>query len=77
MFWWGRVNAIIAILAVVGSVLAVAGGAWEAMVTLWFLVIVLRIALWGLNLVWAAATGDPLFYDTKILARRQRRGDDE
>ncbi|MCZ8080315.1 MAG: hypothetical protein O9289_17410 [Rhodobacteraceae bacterium] len=75
MFWLGRLNAILAIFAVVGLVIvwAIQGPAGAAgwLVFMFVLRITLRLA----NTIWTAATGNPLFYETKILA--PRRGADE
>jgi hypothetical protein len=70
MFWLGRLNAIVAIVAAVGVVIAwaIEGPAGAAG---WLLLMfVLRIALRIVDVVWTAATGNPLFYQTKILDRR-------
>lgn len=75
MFWWGRVNSIIAIVAFGGSALAIMSGAWAQLFLLWFCIIALRVALVVVNVLHTAITGNPLFYDTKLLAQRgQRRG---
>lgn len=70
MFWVGRVNAVLAVVAFVGLVVvwAVQGAAGAAGWLVFMLV--LRIALRVANTLWTAATGVPLFYDTKILDRR-------
>lgn len=70
MFWIGRVNAVLAIVAAVGVVVAwgVEGPAGAAG---WLVImLVLRVSLRIINTLWTAATGNPLFYDTKILDRR-------
>lgn len=75
MFWLGRLNAILAMVAGVGVVVvwAVQGPAGAAG---WLIImLVLRIALRIVDTIWTAATGNPLFYHTKILD--PRRGADE
>lgn len=70
MFWLGRLNAILAIVAFVGLVIvwAVQGPAGAAG---WLIIMLLvRVALRILDVLWTAATGNPLFYHTKILDRR-------
>lgn len=70
MFWLGRLNAILAIVAGVGVVVAwaVEGPAGAAG---WLLLMfVLRIALRVVDVLWTAATGNPLFYNAKIMERR-------
>lgn len=70
MFWLGRLNAILAIVAFLGLfiVWAVQGPAGAAG---WLIIMLLvRVALRILDTVWTAATGNPLFYHTKILDRR-------
>lgn len=74
MFWLGRLNAILAIVAAIGVVLcwAVQGPAGAAG---WLLVMFLiRIALRIVDVIWTALTGDPLFYQVKVLDRD--RGND-
>lgn len=69
MFWVGRVNAVLAVVAFVGLVVvwAVQGPA-AAFGWLIFMGI-LRLALRIANTLWTAATGNPLFYDVKVLDR--------
>lgn len=67
MFWWGRVNSIIAIAAFGGSFLCIISGAWGALLSLWVLIILLRVALIICNVLHVAVTGRPLFYDTQLL----------
>lgn len=70
MFWAGRVNAVLAIVAFIGLIVcwAVQGPAGAAG---WLIImLVVRIGLRIVDVVWTAATGDPLFYHTKILDRR-------
>lgn len=70
MFWLGRLNAILAIVAFVGLVVVwVAQGPGAAFGWLIFMGL-LRIAIRIVDVVWTAATGNPLFYHTKILERR-------
>lgn len=69
MFWLGRLNAILAIVAAVGVVVvwAVQGPAAAAG---WLVfMFVLRIALRIVDVVWTAATGNPFFYHVKVLDR--------
>lgn len=81
MFWWGRVNGIVAILAFGGSALTLLAGEFALFFALWIFVIALRIALNIANVLYTVITGDPLFYDTKILpgrpARRRRRDEED
>lgn len=75
MFWAGRVSAVLAIVAAAGVVVcwAVEGPAGAAG---WLIVmLVIRIALRVVDVIWTALTGDPLFYQVKILDRGRR--DDE
>mgnify|MGYP000594316427 CR=1 FL=1 len=73
MFWLGRINAVLAILLFVGIVFfwwlqgpAGAGG--------WIIIMgVIRFALKVVDVLWTAATGSPLFYQVKILERKDGR----
>lgn len=76
MFWWGRVNSIIAILAFGGSALFILSGAWGALLVLWVFVILLRVDLIIVNVLHTAIVGRPLFYDTRIDFERARHLDD-
>lgn len=70
MFWAGRVNAVLAIVAAAGVVIcwAVQGAAGAAG---WLIIMLLvRIGIRILDVIWTALTGDPLIYQTKILDRR-------
>lgn len=69
MFWLGRLNAILAIVAFVGLVIvwSVQGPA-GAMGWL-IIMLVVRIGIRILDVVWTAATGNPLFYHLKVLDR--------
>ncbi|MFC3088492.1 hypothetical protein [Tabrizicola soli] len=70
MFWLGRLNAILAIVAFVGLVIvwSIQGPAGAAG---WLIIMLLvRVAIRILDVVWTAATGNPLFYHTKLLDRR-------
>lgn len=70
MFWLGRLNAILAIVAFAGLVIvwAIQGPAGAMG---WLIIMfALRIGIRILDTIWAAATGNPLFYHTKILDRR-------
>lgn len=70
MFWAGRVNAVLAIVAFVGLVVvwAIQGPAGAAG---WLIIMLfIRIGIRILDTVWTAATGNPLIYHTKILDRR-------
>lgn len=74
MFWWGRVNSVMAIVAFGGSFLCIMSGAWGSLLALWFFVIVLRVCLIVCNVLSTAITGRPLFYDTRIdFERAQER----
>lgn len=66
MFWWGRVNSIIAILAFGGSALLLLSGMWAETIALWVCIIVLRLCLVIANVLHTAVVGRPLFYDTRI-----------
>lgn len=75
MFWAGRVNAVLAIVAFIGLVVcwAVQGPAGAAG---WLIIMFLvRIGIRILDTVWTALTGDPLIYNTKILDRRDGSND--
>lgn len=70
MFWLGRLNAILAIVVFLGLVIVWAvQGPGAAFGWLIFMGL-LRIAIRIVDVVWTAATGNPLFYHTKILDRR-------
>jgi len=75
MFWAGRVNSILVIVTFGGTFLIgilsspLNGVAW------FFFMLFVRIAIKLLDLFWTAITGDPLIYQTKILA--SRKGSDE
>lgn len=74
MFWAGRVNAVLAIVAFIGLVLcwAVQGPAGAAG---WLIIMfAIRIGIRILDTVWTAITGDPLIYQVKLLDRD--RGND-
>lgn len=77
MFWWGRINSIVAILAFGGSFLCILSGAFGALLALWFFVIALRVALVVCNVLYTGLTGTPLFYDVRIDDRRGPEVDDE
>lgn len=66
MFWWGRYNAIAAIVLFGGSALLLSAGQVSLTVGLWMLMIVLRVALLVCNALYTAFTGKPLFYDVRI-----------
>jgi hypothetical protein len=75
MFWAGRVNAVLAIVAFIGLIVcwAVQGPAGAAG---WLIIMLLvRIGIRILDTVWTALTGDPLIYNTKILDRRDGGND--
>lgn len=76
MFWWGRVNAIIAILAIGSAIVAIFNGAWAFVALIWIVLILLRVVLIVVNTVWTACTGWPLFYDTQIRDLRRNRADE-
>lgn len=70
MFWAGRVNAVLAIVAAIGVVIcwAIQGPAGAAG---WLIImVIIRVAIRILDVIWTAATGNPLIYQTKILDRR-------
>ena len=74
MFWAGRVNAVLAIVAALGVVIswAVQG---PAGVSEWLIIMfVVRVSRPIVDVIWTALTGDPLIYQTKILDRD--RGND-
>ena len=69
MFWLGRLNAVLAIVAFLGVVFFwwLQGPAGAAG---WLIIMAaLRFALRIVDLIWTAATGLPLFYHVKILDR--------
>lgn len=75
MFWVGRLNAVLAIVAFAGLVLMWATSGVQAALG-WLLVMgVIRIGIRILDIVWTAITGNPLFYDTKILDNRRGEGE--
>ena len=77
MFWAGRVNAVLAIVAAIGVVIcwAVQGPAGAAG---WLLIMfVIRIAIRILDTLWTAATGNPLIYQVKVLDPQRGRPDGE
>lgn len=70
MFWAGRVNAVLAIVAFIGLIVcwAVQGPAGAAG---WLIIMLfVRIGIRILDTVWTAATGNPLIYQVKVLDRR-------
>lgn len=72
MFWLGRLNAIFAIVAFAGLVIIWMTSGVQAALG-WIIVVgIVRVALRVMDIVWTAATGNPLFYDTKILDRDDR-----
>lgn len=74
MFWAGRVNAVLAIVACVGLFVfwAIQGPAGAAG---WLIIMfAIRIGIRIIDVIWTALTGDPLIYQTKILDRD--RGND-
>ncbi|MCG6111529.1 MAG: hypothetical protein MEQ74_04990 [Paracoccus sp.] len=72
MFWWGRVNSIIAIIAFGGSALFLMSGKVGETIVLWILIILLRVALIVCNVLYTAIVGAPLFYDTRIQYEQQQ-----
>ena len=73
MFWVGRLNAVLAIVTFVGLICFwVASGPGDAAAWL-FTMFLLRVALKILDVIWTAATGNPLFYQIKILDREDGR----
>lgn len=76
MFWWGRVNAVFAIIAFGGSIIAALNGAWAFIVLIWLGIIVLRVVLVVVNTIWTAIAGWPLFYDTQFRDLRRNRADE-
>lgn len=66
MFWWGRVNSIIAIAGFGGSALLLSAGQVSLTIGLWLMLIVLRVCLVVCNALYTAFTGRPLFYDVRI-----------
>lgn len=69
MFWIGRLNAILAIIAAVGVVVLWAAEGPAGAAGWIVLMLVLRIALRIVDVVWTATTGNPLFYHVKVLDR--------
>jgi hypothetical protein len=74
MFWAGRVNAVLAIVAFGGLVLFWALGGPVVALGWLFVMLGVRIAIRILDVVWTALTGNPLIYQTKVLP--PRGGDD-
>lgn len=72
MFWWGRVNSIIAIIAFGGSALFLMSGMVGETVVLWLLLMMLRVALIIVNVLHTAITGRPFFYGTRIEYDREQ-----
>lgn len=73
MFWLGRLNAILAILAAAGVVVAWAAEGPAGAAGWLVVMLVLRFALRVIDTMWIAATGNPLFYQVKILDRSDER----
>lgn len=74
MFWAGRVNAVLAIVAAVGVIVcwAVQGPAGAAG---WLIIMfAVRVAIRIVDVIWTAVFGDPLIYQVKVLDRD--RGND-
>ncbi len=75
MFWKGRINAIIFISMAIGIIMFTMKGEYAAAAGFVFFMFGVKIALGLLNILWTAATGNPLFYDVKVLSQRGRRDD--
>jgi hypothetical protein len=76
MFWAGRVNAVLAIVAAVGVIVfwAIQGPSGAAG---WLIIMLfVRIGIRILDVIWTALTGDPLIYQVKVLDRDKGRSDD-
>lgn len=73
MFWVGRLNAVMFLSAVIGffAFLMVQGpeSAFAWLVFLFVVRVVLKVA----DLLWTVFTGNPLFYQVKVLPPRERR----
>lgn len=73
MFWWGRVNAFLWFLFWGGMAVCLLMGEFAAAGG-WMLVMFLLRGLLGLlNRLWTLFTGNPLFYETKLIDRRRGR----
>lgn len=66
MFWWGRVNAILAIVGFGGGAVLLAFGMIGEFFGLWVGLLFFRFCLAVGNTLYTALTGRPLFYDTRI-----------
>lgn len=77
MFWWGRVNSLIQFAFFGGLGLFLLAGQFGAAFGWMFVIILVRVALFFVNMVWTMVTGDPLFYDTKVLPPRNSGSDQE
>lgn len=69
MFWWGRVNAILWFLFWAGLAVCLFAGEFMAAGGWFFMMILLRGFLNLLDRLWILFTGNPLFYEVKILDR--------
>ena len=70
MFWKGRVNAVLVIITIAGFCLFFAAEGFSAAAGFFIFMLLVRLFLGVLNIIWTAITGNPLFYDTKILRNR-------
>tara|TARA_R110002074_G_scaffold125024_2_gene261900 strand:+ start:18545 stop:18802 length:258 start_codon:yes stop_codon:yes gene_type:complete len=77
MIWIARYNAVMSIIAVVGIIIFwAASGPMDAIAFLLFMLF-LRFFFFVANILWTAVTGNPLFYDTKILNERRKQASDD
>ncbi len=70
MFWAGRVNAVLAIVAFVGLIVVWSVQGPGAAFGWLILMGLVRIGIRILDTVWTAITGNPLIYQVKVLDRR-------
>jgi len=66
MIWYGQYNAILVLSLIGALLLSLASSNWAILMTVFALVIVVRISATFINLMFSAFTGFPLIYDTKI-----------
>ena len=74
MFWAGRVDAVLSIVAFVGLVVVWAVQGPGAAAGWLILMALVRVGIRIVDTVWTALTGNPLIYQVKILDRD--RGND-
>lgn len=77
MIWFGWLNAVLATITTLGIFIFWSlDGAMSGIGFLIFMIFV-RIALKIVNTLFTVITGNPLFYDVKVLDNKKKEPDDE